>query len=346
MKVKVFFVLLVFLTLSSVEAMEHNNLPKRLALVIGNGNYPLFPLKNPENDATDLVQSLENLGFTVIFRKNVSNNSFRNALRTFGEQLKEYDVGLFFYAGHGIQVNGINYLLPVDAEIKYEDEIQSQAIPADLVLKKMESAKIDVNILILDACRNNPFTRGFRGITPGLAVMNAPKGTLVAYSTAPGNTAEDGRGRNSPYAKQLIKNLVIPGITIEKLFKHVRVGLSLATKGRQISWESSSLMGDFYFISPDYFDVKKQKFMFGSVEINVELFKEPSVSIDGKSTGSCIDKTCYKSLLVGSHKVQIKSDGKVMERNFIIYPGQKHLINISSLDEVKKNNNADTRRRP
>jgi hypothetical protein len=329
---------LLFFKFTYAQSQQYDN-TRRLALVIANGSYPQFPLSNPINDAMDIAASLEKVGFTVIFEENLTNNSFRNVLRTFGEQLKQYDVGLFYYAGHGVQVHGINYLLPVDADIKYEDEIQSQAIEAGLVLRKMGSAKVDVNILILDACRNNPFSRGFRGVNPGLAVMNAPKGTIIAYSTAPGHTAEDGRGRNSPYAEQLLKSIEIPGITIEKLFKYVRVGLSLETEGRQISWESSSLMGDFYFISPDYFDVNKSRSLFGSLEIYMKLLDNPTVSIDGIDIGSCVGNICSKDLIQGWHHIQVKAGGKIIDRNVQIYPRQKSFINIDPLVEIQKGDN-------
>lgn len=338
MKLKIIAFLLIFLKFTSVQSQEYDD-TRRLALVIANGSYPQFPLSNPINDATDIASSLEKVGFTVIFERNLTNNSFRNVLRTFGEQLKQYDVGLFYYAGHGVQVNGINYLLPVDAEIKYEDEIQSQAIEADLVLRKMASAKVDVNILVLDACRNNPFSRGFRGVTPGLAVMNAPKGTIIAYSTAPGHTAEDGRGRNSPYAEQLLKSIEIPGITIEKLFKYVRVGLSLETKGHQISWESSSLMGDFYFISPDYFDVNKNSSLLGSLDIFMKRLDNPTITIDGIGIDSCVGNICSKDLIMGWHHIQVKVNGRVIDRNIQIYPKQKSFMNIDPLVEIQQEDN-------
>ena len=220
---------------------------KRLALVIGNAEYEVSPLANPTNDAMDLSSSLRELGFEVLEHTNLSRREMRRAVREFGRQLKQVDIGLFYFAGHGVQVDGENYLLPVNYDIQEKYEVPDEALAASTVLRAMESAENALNIVILDACRNDPFESAFRSAIGGLARMNAPSGSLVAYATAPGRTAADGAGRNGVYTGQLLKLLKQPGLTIEQVFKRVRVNVEQITGGKQIPWEESSLKGDFYF---------------------------------------------------------------------------------------------------
>ena len=155
----------------------------------------------------------------------------------------------FFYAGHGVQVNGHNYLLPADAKLDTEHDAEYDCVRADRVLAKMEGAGSKTNIVILDACRDNPFTRSWRRGTQGagLAFMNAPSGSLIAYSTAPGKTALDGGGRNSPYTAALLQHIDTPNITVLEMFQGVRSTVMTQSDGKQIPWESTSLRGNFYF---------------------------------------------------------------------------------------------------
>ena len=220
---------------------------QRVALVIGNSSYKSAPLKNPVNDAQDIARSLQGLGFQVTLKQNQSRDAMAQAIREFGNQLKRGGTGLFYYAGHGMQVKGKNFLLPVDADIQSEDEVPYRGIDANELLAKMESAKNRVNIVILDACRNNPFARSFRSSAQGLAQMDAPVGTLVAFATAPGSVAADGTGRNGLYTQHLLASLNQPGLKIEDVFKRVRVGVRQGSRGKQIPWENTSLEGDFYF---------------------------------------------------------------------------------------------------
>jgi hypothetical protein len=222
----------------------------RVALVIGNADYKSAPLKNPVNDARAVSRALKELGFDVLLKENVSQQGFVAALREFGALLKNPEAtGLFYYAGHGMQVKNANYLIPVDAAIEGEDEIRYMALDANQVLDKMEQAGNRLNIVILDACRDNPFARSFRSKQTGLAQMDAPSGMLVAFATAPGAVAYDGEGVNGVYTKHLLRNLGIPGLPVELVLKRVREGVSTETGGKQIPWESSSLLGDFYFKS-------------------------------------------------------------------------------------------------
>jgi len=224
---------------------------RRVALVIGNSAYKSSPLRNPVKDARAMSKALAATGFKVTILEDASETAMRRAIRAFGDELIGGGVGLFYYAGHGMQVRGRNYLIPVNADIEREDEVEDQAVDANFVLAKMDSAKNALNLMILDACRNNPFARAFRSSAQGLAQMDAPSGTLVAFATAPGSVASDGDGDNGLYTKHLLANITRPGLPIEQLFKEVRIGVGKDTKDRQIPWESSSLRGDFFFVAPD-----------------------------------------------------------------------------------------------
>jgi hypothetical protein len=220
---------------------------KRTALVIGNSDYTDAPLRNPVNDATDMAETLKKLGFSVTLKTNANQRTMEEAIRDFGRSLRSGGVGLFYFAGHGLQVHGRNYLIPISSNIETESEAKYEAVDAGRVLGQMEDAGNDLNIIILDACRNNPFARSFRSAERGLAKMDAPTGSILAYSTAPGSVAADGVGRNGLYTEKLLKFITSPGIKIEDVFKNVRIEVASSTGKQQIPWESSSLMGDFYF---------------------------------------------------------------------------------------------------
>lgn len=220
---------------------------QRLALVVGNSSYKVSPLRNPVNDASAIAQKLSALGFTVTLKLDQDRAGMERAIREFGNRLRGGGAGLFYYAGHGMQVKGRNYLIPVDADIQSEDEVPYRAVDANEILAKMETAKNRLNIMILDACRNNPFARSFRSSSQGLAQMDAPSGTLVAFATAPGSVASDGTANNGLYTQYLLANLGTPGLPVEQLFKRVRVNVMKDTRDRQVPWEASSLIGDFYF---------------------------------------------------------------------------------------------------
>ena len=225
----------------------------RIALVIGNSEYPSGPLPNPANDAKLMSDTLHSLGFEVLLRRNADQTTMKRAIQEFGAQLEKGGpgaVGLFYYAGHGVQLNGLNYLIPTTAQIEREGDVEIEAVSADWVLEQMRYARNRLNIVILDACRNNPFVRSMRSANHGLAVMDAPAGILIAYSTAPGTVAADGSGRNSPYTEALSKAMTDLHEPVEQVFKHVRVGVLSATANKQVPWESSSLTGDFFFNGP------------------------------------------------------------------------------------------------
>ena len=229
----------------------------RYALIIGNSSYTFAPLKNPVNDASLMAATLRVLGFEVFEYKDVNQRELKRAIVDFGRELERAGkdaVGLFYYAGHGVQVNGENYLIPVESNIRDELDVDIEGVRASIVLAALERAGNGLNMVILDACRNNPFQSGTRAARSGLARMDAPSGTLLAYSTAPGNVAVDGRGRNSPYTQALAKSMQVPGKKVEEVFKRVRVAVMERTSRRQVPWEASSLTGDFYFVQPDVAD--------------------------------------------------------------------------------------------
>lgn len=223
----------------------------RLALVIGNSSYASSPLKNPVHDAEIMEKGLKQCGFDVIKACDLSQKKMKRKVDEFGKKLKKNGgIGLFYYAGHGLQVKGRNYLVPVDAHIQSEEDVEYEAMDAGRVLAKMEAAGNTLNIVILDACRDNPFTRSYRSSSHGLAHMDAPAGTLIAYATSPGSVASDGLQGQGLFTGELVKYMAVPGLKIEDVFKKVRVNVGKATDKGQIPWESSSLVGDFYFTRP------------------------------------------------------------------------------------------------
>ncbi len=220
----------------------------RLALLIGNATYKSSPLQNPVNDVRLMEKALIEAGFTIIKAENASRREMQRMVRDFGERLKQSGgVGLFYFAGHGVQVKGANYLVPVDADIRSEDEVAFDSIDAQSVLEKMETAKNRINLLILDACRDNPFAKGSRSGSTGLATMSAPSGSLVAYSTSPGSVASDGAGNNGLYTQHLAAVMRMPDMPIEEVFKRVRANVRKDSANQQTPWENTALEGNFYF---------------------------------------------------------------------------------------------------
>jgi hypothetical protein len=238
------------LTAFSQSGNQSSNKPQRkIALVIGNSNYLSSSLANPLNDARAMRDALQSVGFTVMEFENLSQSQMKKAIDDFGLRLKSNEVGLFYYAGHGIQSKGYNYLIPVDADLQSEQQVEYDCVQADRVLGLMEASGTKVNIIILDACRNNPFERSWTRSSGGrgLAFMSAPSGTLIAYATSPGNTASDGSGKNGLYTSAILESIRIPDITILQMFQNVRSIVSEKSKKQQIPWESTSMTGDFYF---------------------------------------------------------------------------------------------------
>jgi uncharacterized caspase-like protein len=227
----------------------------RVALVVGNGDYgaEIGKLKNPANDAKLMAETLKGLGFDVALVTDADQKAMKRAIREFGQKLRATGpegIGLFYYAGHGVQVDGENYLLPIGAEIQAEGDVELEAVSATSILSQMQFAGNAVNLVFLDACRNNPLTRSFRSGTRGLARVDAPRGSFVGYSTAPGDVSVDGDSDHSPYALALVEELKQPGISIEEAHRAVRGKVLAATNQRQTPWDSSSLTGPVILAEP------------------------------------------------------------------------------------------------
>ncbi len=218
---------------------------KRVALVVGNYDYKNRPLKNPKADAEDMRDFLESVNFDVVFIENGNLQSMRESVSLFAEKLKLSDVGLIYYSGHGIEHKGRNYLLPVNFNVNDEDEIPRQAMDISAIVDKLSKAERKVNIVIIDACRSSFVSANQRSYSQGLHKMDGARGTILAFSTAPGKVAEDGNGRNSPYTKNLLKAMAVPGRKIEDVFKETAKNVEVETVGRQVPWYNSSLLVDF-----------------------------------------------------------------------------------------------------
>ena len=234
----------------AVSADDH-----RIALVIGNSSYQHSPLSNPVNDATLMGETLRGLGFDVSVKTNVTQKDMKRAITDFGTRLDQAGssaMGLFYYAGHGVQSGQINYLIPLEAEIDKEADLDVEAVSAQWVLGQMEHARNAMNMVILDACRNNPYERSFRtgGLRGLTAIGKAPAETLIAYSAAKNRVSQDGPpGGNSPYTKALVKAMGTPGWAVERVFKETRKAVQKETNGKQTPWEEGSLVGDYYLAS-------------------------------------------------------------------------------------------------
>lgn len=228
----------------SAKAAKASEPGGKIALVIGNSAYHQGALTNPVNDAQDIAAALRKLGFKVIKVTDASKQAMRDAVKDYTDALNSQSVALFFYAGHGIQINGRNYIIPVDANIRRADDVEDQSVALDWIMQKMEARRPHLNIVILDACRNNPFARSFSG---GLAAVDAPAGSLIAFSTAPSKVAADGSGRNGLYTSHLLHHIDAPNLKIEDVFKKVRHAVIEESEGTQIPWENTSLTEDFVF---------------------------------------------------------------------------------------------------
>ena len=231
-------------------AQERLAAEPRVALVIGNGAYRYDRLRNPVSDARAVAATLGALGFRVTTLRNADLKSMRRAVIEFGRQLGNGGVGLFYYAGHGVQVDGVNYLIPLDAQIEAQEHVAVESMSLNQVLARMGGARNRLNIVILDACRNNPFAGAFRSPARGLAQTVAPSGTYIAFATAPGEVALDGDGVNSLFTSALLKAARRPGLKLEEVFKRVRARVQGSTAGKQVPWTQSSITGDFYFGLP------------------------------------------------------------------------------------------------
>ncbi len=243
-----FVLVFVFTVISTNYALSAN----RLALVIGNSKYQhTSPLKNPANDADLISGKLREIGFEVLTSKDVSLSGARQVINNFAKKIR--DIGddgivMFYYAGHGIQYNGENFIVPTDANLQSDTDIILQGINTSIILKIIELSGAKTNVIVLDACRNNPFTAVSRSVSKGLARIDSPSGSFIAYSTAPGAIALDGKGRHSPYSQALAEFITDPDLTLEAVFKKVRRKVYYQTDKAQTTWESTSLIEEVYLV--------------------------------------------------------------------------------------------------
>ena len=246
------FIVVLLTAIASAPALAD----KRVALVIGNSAYQnVTALDNPKNDARLMADTLRSLGFSLVgdgAQLDLDKRGIDRAVQAFGAQLQGVDVALFYYAGHGVQVSGANYLVPVDANPVRQSDVDFQMLDANVILRQMAESGTKLNLVILDACRNNPFGgRGLRGGTRGLAQMQAAEGTLISFATQPGNVAQDGADGDSPFTKALAQTIRKPGLDVFRTFNEVGVAVANATGGTQQPWLSlSPIKGDFYFVGP------------------------------------------------------------------------------------------------
>ncbi len=253
------FALQIFIILATISAFSQTGTAEqRFALVIGNADYKgksLSPLKNPANDAVLISESLKRTGFDVELIMNADLRGMKRAIGAFSKKLKASPpdaIGLFYYSGHGFQASNVNYLAPLNADLQDEVDAEFEAISVDWVLAKLEQAHKGANIVILDACRNTALTRSMRSLNQGLALLKrTPRGSFISYATAPGSTAADGTGLNSPYTAAIAREIIQPGATIEQAFKNVRRSVVQKTAGAQVPWDYSSLTTDIVFVPSD-----------------------------------------------------------------------------------------------
>ncbi|NJO15115.1 MAG: caspase family protein [Thioploca sp.] len=223
---------------------------KRTALVIGNSDYARAPLRNPTNDANAMANKLRRLAFEVMSYTNLGQNQMKQVINKFSDKIAaaKGGVGLFYFAGHGVQVKGENYLIPIDANIRKENEVELEAVSLARVLASMENAHNRMNIVIIDACRDSPYERSFRSQgTQGLASPTAAYGTVVAFATAPGSVTADGDSNNGIYTEELLQVMDTPGLKLEEVFKQVLAKVRNRTHGAQVPWYNAAFEGDFYF---------------------------------------------------------------------------------------------------
>ncbi len=220
---------------------------KRVALVIGNSDYTVGYLKNPKNDANDIAKMLRQLGFSVILEIDADQKKMDMAMLRFGRELSYGGVGLFYYAGHGVQINGSNFLIPVGADIKEERDVKYKALNLAQILDEMRDAQTGLNIVLLDACRDNPLAKSSRSSTRGLARVTSPSETIIVYATSPGSVAADGVGKNGLFSKYLLRYMATPNQPIELVMKQVSKGVQQESKNKQTPWMESSFTGNFYF---------------------------------------------------------------------------------------------------
>ena len=305
----------------------------RTALVIGNADYKSAPLANPKNDAMDMSQALENLGFEVILKINADKKEMKKALRDFKMKLGRSEIGIFYYAGHGMQIGGTNYLIPVKTNIREEWEVESEAIGANRFLAAMKAAGTPLNIVILDACRDNPFKRSFRSSEKGLAQMSAPAGTIISYATAAGSVAEDGRGRNGTYTEALLKNIKRPGLNVRDMFNDAGLQVMEKTQNVQIPWVSTTPIPD-YFLAGGTAPVKTLAPSKGSLAVNTT---PPGADIYVNNLHKGLSPVTLNGVTPGKYTVRaVKTGYTPKEKTIRVNGGRKEMVTFNMDEKITR----------
>jgi len=312
---------------------------QRVALVIGNAAYASAPLRNPANDARDVAAKLGELDFDVVRLLDAGQREMEGAIRDFTRKLSgEGAVGLFYFAGHGIELDGQNYLVPVDADIQSAADVKYKTVNAGYVLEGMNRAGNGLNLMVLDACRNNPYTRSFRSGGMGLADMNPPRGTLVLYATEPGEVARDGEGKNGIFTGQLLEQLSVPGLTPDEVFNNTAMAVHESTGGAQTPWKEGVILGRFFFRSPapktlvadapgmgaESFPPVPPAVALGHLQVSVSG-ASGSVTVDGRDAGSVAPGSPLNLtfLRTGDTSVSVRAAGHPVESRVVrIRPGE------------------------
>ncbi len=312
---------------------------KRLALIVGNSAYAGgCALKNPVNDANLMAATLTTLGFTVIKRVNVRKADLEKVIYEFSKKLKDYDVALFYYAGHGIQVDGKNYLIPIDAKLNDKTAVRFEAVSINYVIDEFEYYPDNTNIVILDACRDNPFKMWSRGNSRGFKAIPPASGTIIAFATSEGATAADNSSSaNGLYTTHLVRQLKIPQ-SIESAFKKTRIAVQRASNGKQSPQEWTKLTGDFYFAkqkksenanTPTIGNVESTA-IYGSINLNTEI--SGTLYIDGNIIGSvnANTKVPINKIVTGNRKIEILG-AETWTGTVNIYKNQTTIVTAKSI---------------
>jgi hypothetical protein len=315
---------------------------KKVALVIGNSAYQFTnALPNPKNDASAISKKLKSTGFKVIKGIDLTKDQMMKKIRKFTVELKGADVGLFFYAGHGMQMDGVNYLIPTDAKLKSEDALDFEVIKSDFITKQLEKGQNRVNLVFLDACRDNPLKDGLArsmglstrslGKSRGFATVQKSNGTMIAYATDPGKVASDGTGKHSPFTKALLKYMDQPGLDISILMRRVRAEVKAETNGVQTPWDVSSLTGDFSFVPPlangsQVASIQPQVVQLpktGELTIRSNVNGD-QVLINGEDYGST---KLNVELKPGVYNIEVKKRGyNTFEKSYTVVPGADQVL--------------------
>ena len=339
-------ILFIFSFLATISLFSQEE--KRLALVIGNANYEKGPLLNPVNDARLMASTLDSLDFDVILKENIESQiDFKRAILEFGKKRPKYDIAFVYYAGHGVQVSDENYLLPTKVEFSSEDEVEMFGVSVQDIMRYLKAQTNEVNILVLDACRDNPFesnwnkTRSLKG--KGLAKIPPPTGSLIAFSTDSGQTAPDGSGENSVYTSSLAKNILLENTSIDQVFRNVRSEVLVATNQLQRPVEATQLTGKaFYLNVPNKLDLASR--------LEVESKHEEAIAVyqnlieenakDSLNVSFYLSYISLNYLMLGQFDTSISYANKAIEmKQYLYFPYYISSVSLyfqDRFDEAKR----------